>query len=81
MRRGAKFDLNSSDHLLENAAVAMDYTRVKEGLWYRRMGRMNGVKYPKALLWLKWDFLLEHFDYKLYKVDSEKEKLSVPEKN
>lgn len=78
--QGAKFNLNSSDHLLENAAVAMDYTRTKEGLWFRRMGRMNAVKYPKMLLWLKWDFLLEHSDYKLYKVDSEKEKLSAPEK-
>jgi len=78
--RGAKFDLSGSDHLLENAAVAVDYARTKEGLWFRRMGRMNAVKYPKALLWLTDDFSLEWFDYKLYKVDSEKEKLSVPEK-
>ena len=76
----AKFDLNGSDHLLENAAVAIDYTRTKEGLWIRRMGRMNAVKYPKALLWLTDDFSLERFDYKLYKVDSEKEKLSISEK-
>ncbi|MGH9767513.1 MAG: hypothetical protein ACREAB_08785 [Blastocatellia bacterium] len=78
--QGVKFDLNDSDHMLENAAVAIDYTRTKEGLWFCRMGRMNAVKYPKALLWLTDDFSLEWFDYKLYKVDSEKEKLSVPEK-
>src|SRR5262245_19236289 len=78
--QGVKFDSNDSDHLLENAAVAIDYIRVKEGPWFRRMGRMNALKYPRALLWLKYDFSLECFDYKLYKVDSEKEKLSVPEK-
>jgi hypothetical protein len=78
--RGAKFDSNNSDHLLENAAVAIDYARAKEGFWFCRTGRMNAVRYPKALLWLREDFLLECFDYKLYKVDSEKEKLSVPEK-
>lgn len=79
--QGVKFDSNDSYHLLENAAVAIDHTRTKEGLWFRRMGRMNALKYPRALLWLKYDFSLEWFDYKLYKVDSEKEKLSVPEKN
>jgi hypothetical protein len=78
--QGAEFDSNDSDHLLENAAVAIDYARTEEGLWFCRMGRMNAVRYPKALLWLREDFLLEWFDYKLYKVDSEKEKLSVPEK-
>jgi hypothetical protein len=78
--RGAKFDSNDSDHLLENAAVAIDYARDEEGFWFCRTGRMNAVRYPKALLWLREDFLLERFDYKLYKVDSEKEKLSVPEK-
>jgi len=78
--QGVKFDSNDSDHLLENAAVAIDYTRTKEGLWFCRIGRMNAMKYPGALLWLTHDFFLEWFDYKLYKVDSEKEKLSVPEK-
>jgi hypothetical protein len=78
--QGAKFGRDDSDHLLENAAVAIDYTRAKEGLWFRRLGRMNAVKYPKALLWLDWDFLLEWFDFKLYKVDSEKEKLAAPDK-
>ncbi|MCI0524524.1 MAG: hypothetical protein L0Y75_04595 [Acidobacteria bacterium] len=78
--QGAKFDRDDSDHLLENAAVAIDYARTKEGLWFRRLGRMNAVKYPKALLGFDWDFLLEWFDYKLYKVDSEKEKLTVPDK-
>lgn len=78
--QGAKFDSNDSDNLLGNATVAIDYTRAKEGLWFRRMGRMNALKYPKALLWLTEDFSLEWFDYKLYKVDSEKEKLSAPEK-
>jgi hypothetical protein len=78
--QGATFDANDSDHLLENAAVAIDYARTKEGMWFRRMIRMNAVKYPKAFLWLKLDFLLEHGDYKLYSVDSEKARLSVPEK-
>jgi hypothetical protein len=66
--------------LLENAAVAIDYTRAKEGLWFRRLGRMNAVKYPKTLLGFDWDFRLEWFDFKLYKVDSEKEKLAAPDK-
>ncbi|MGH9831869.1 MAG: hypothetical protein ACREBD_33710 [Blastocatellia bacterium] len=78
--QGAKFDREGSDHLLENAAVAIDYARTKEGLWFRRKGRMNAVKYPKMLLGFDWDFRLEWFDYKLYKVDSEKEKLAAPDK-
>jgi hypothetical protein len=76
----AKFDRDDSDYLLENAAVAIDYTRAKEGLWFRRLGRMNAVKYPKTLLGFDWDFRLEWFDYRLYKVDSEKEKLAAPDK-
>jgi hypothetical protein len=78
--QGAKFDRDDSDHLLESAAVAIDYTRAKEGWWFRRMGRMNAVKYPKTMLGFDWDFRLEWFDYKLYKVDSEKEKLAAPDK-
>jgi hypothetical protein len=78
--RGAKFDSNDGDRLPESAAVAIDYARAEEGFWFCRTGRMNAVRYPKAQLWLREDFLLERFDYKLYKVDSEKEKLSVPEK-
>ena len=78
--RGTEFEQKTSDHLLENAALAFDHTKTKEGVWVARYFRVNGLKYHGSLLWHTKDFLVEYFDFKYFKTDSEKEKIIVPDK-
>lgn len=77
---GTKFEDDASDHLLENAALAYDLVRTKEGLWFFRLGRINGMQYPKLFPRVKKDFLIEQFDYTHFKVEVEKGQVIAPVK-
>ncbi len=78
--RGTEFEQKTSDHLLENAALAFDNTKTKEGVWVACYYRINGLKYHGSLLWHTEDLLVEYFDFKYFKTDSEKEKIIAPDK-
>jgi hypothetical protein len=78
--REKEFDEKTSDHLLENAALAFAHTKTKEGVWMPRYFRVNGLKYRGSLLWHTQDFLYKYFDFKYFKTDSEKEKIISPDK-
>jgi hypothetical protein len=77
---GKKFEDATSDHLLENAALAYDLVRTKEGLWFFRLGRINGAQYPELFPKVKKDFLIEQFDYTHFKVEVEKGQVIAPVK-
>jgi len=78
--RRTEFEQKTSDHLLENAALAFAYTKTKEGVWMRRYFRVNGLKYHGSLLWHTQDILGEIFDFQYFKTDSEKEKIIAPDR-
>jgi hypothetical protein len=75
-----EFEQKTSDHLLENAVLAFDNAKTKEGVWMARYYRVNGLKYHGSLLWHTEDLLVEYFDFKYFKTDSEKEKIIAPDK-
>jgi hypothetical protein len=78
--QGAKFDAAShSDQLLASAALAYDLTRMKEGIWFFRFGRINGAQFSQLFPRLKTDFSIEQFDYVNFKVEVEDSKTLAPE--
>lgn len=78
--KGTKFDNQRSDYLLEHAALAYDLVRTKEGLWFFRLGRINGAGYSDFFPRLKKDFSIEQFDYTYFKVEVEQSQINAPGK-
>ena len=79
--KGTRFADATSDHLLENAALAYDTVRVKEGVWMFRLGRVNGLKYPGLFGDVADAFSIEISDYRRFTVEADKVDLKVVEKS
>lgn len=77
---GMTFDDFSSDHLIKNAPMAVAYTRVKEGFWFWRIGRLDCDRLRNICKPIEDDLSVEQFDYTRFNVDAEKEKINAPEK-
>lgn len=77
--KGTKFEDTSSDYLLKNAAIALDWLRTKEGAWLYRYTRINALKYPELLLGIGVDHTSECFDHAYFKVEVGKEQIKAPE--
>ena len=78
--KGTRFAEAGADHLLENAALAYDTVRVKEGVWMFRLGRVNGLKYPGLFGDTSDTFSIEIFDYLRFAVEADKVDLKVVER-
>ncbi len=68
-QKGIEFAETTSSYLLAHAALAIDMTRTKEGIWFPRLGRVNGLDYPNLFTGMKGDFSLENFDYHYFKTE------------
>lgn len=79
--KGAKFENQTSDYLLENAALVFDMTRTKEGIWFIRLGRINGLKYPNLFAEMKSDFSMESFNYHFFKTEVKDVEIKNPMQN
>ena len=76
--KGKQFESQTSDYLLENAALAYDSTRTKEGFWFFRLGRINGLKNPNLFTEMKGDFSIEHFDHHYFKTEIKSVEIDNP---
>ncbi len=68
-QKGTKFAETTSSYLLDHAALARDMTRTKEGIWFPRLGRINGLDYPNLFTEMKIDFSIENFDHHYFKTE------------
>ncbi|HEX8888365.1 MAG TPA: hypothetical protein VF779_04270 [Pyrinomonadaceae bacterium] len=75
---GTKFDDESSESLLKNAALAYDLVRTREGIWFFRLGRINANKYSSLFYDEKVDFSVEQFDYVAFRVEVEDGQVQAP---
>ena len=75
-QKGTKFAETSSGYLLERAALVRDITRVDEGIWFPRLGRINGLDYPNLFVEMKNDFSIENFDHRRFKTEIKKVKIN-----
>lgn len=71
-QKGTKFNETSSSYLLERAALARDMTRTEEGIWFPRLGRINGLAYPNLFAEMKSDFGIENFDHHRFNTEVKK---------
>jgi len=62
-QKGTNFPETTSDYLFAHAALALDMTRTAEGIWFNRLGRINGLAYPNLFAEMKGDYSVEHFDF------------------
>lgn len=76
--KGKQFENQMSDYLLENAALAYDSTRTKEGFWFFRLGRINGLKNPNLFAEMKGDFSIVHFDHHYFKTEIKAVEINNP---
>ncbi|MGH9946829.1 MAG: hypothetical protein ACRD6X_06505 [Pyrinomonadaceae bacterium] len=68
-QKGTKFAETTSSYLFEHAALARDMTRTQEGVWFPRLGRINGLNYPNLFTEMKSDFSIENFDHHYFKTE------------
>ncbi len=68
-QKGTKFAETTSSYLLDHAALARDMTRTKEGIWFPRLGCINGLDYPNLFTEMKSDFSIENFDHHYFKTE------------
>lgn len=68
-QKGTKFSETASDYLLEHAALVRDMTLTKEGVWFPRLGRINGLKHPNLFAEMIYDFSIENFDHHFFKTE------------
>lgn len=77
---GMMFDDFGSDNLIKNAPMAVVYTRVKEGFWFWRFGRLDCDRLRNICKPIEDNLSIEQFDHTRFNVDAEKEKINTPEK-
>lgn len=70
----------SAERLRQAAAVFYEQVRMKDGLWFFGHCRFDASRFPEtATIWKK-EIINEHYDHVEFVVQTEKEKLSVPDK-
>ena len=79
--RGTNFHETTSDYLLEHAALGFDMTRAKEGIWFNRFSRINGLSYPNLFTEMKSDFIKEQFDLQYFKTEVKSLEINAPVKS
>ena len=77
-QKETKFAETTSDYLLEHAALARDLTRTEEGIWFPRLGRINGLGYPNLFAEMKSDFSIEDFDYHRFNTEIKSVQVGSP---
>jgi hypothetical protein len=77
-QKGTKFENETSDYLLEQAAAVYDMTRTREAVWYFRFAEFRGLKNSSLFGAMKDDFSIEHFDYHFFKTEIKEVELNKP---
>ena len=80
-QKGTKFEKETSDYLLENVPLAYDMTRVKEGIWFFHLGRIDALKNPFISAEMKTDLIIENFDYHYFQIEIKNVEVSSPKQN
>jgi hypothetical protein len=80
-QKETKFEKETSDYLFENAALAYDLTRTKEGIWFHRLGRIDGLKNPFLAPQMKGDFSIENFDHHYFQTEIKTVEVNSPKQN
>jgi len=77
-QKDTKFFETASDYLLEHAALARDMTLTKEGIWFPRFGRINGLKHPNLFAEMTNDFSIENFDHHFFRTEIKDVEINNP---
>lgn len=77
-QKGTKFAETNADYLLARAALARSMTRTEEGIWFSRLGRVNGLDYPNLFAEMKSDFSIEDFDHHRFKTEVKTVEINNP---
>jgi hypothetical protein len=80
-QKGTKLEKETSDYLLENAPLAYDLTRVKEGIWFFRLGRITALKNSFISPEMKRDLVIENFDYHYFQTEIKNVEVGSPKQN